>query len=178
MHGCILSHFNHIWLFVILWTVACQAPLSMGFSRQEYWSGLPCPPAGDLPDPGIEPMCLTSPALVANSLPLEPPGKPMSIHSLLILMGIKIFHLIEKTIELTLCFVFLPAWSTKYWFWIRSQRQLGETHLRDSILTESAGHGSLALQFLCPDSNAPSLAASQPPFRGHVGAGIEKRWRA
>ena len=48
----------------ILWTVACQAPLSMGFSRQEYWRGLPCPPSGDLPDPGTEPTPLNvSPAL-------------------------------------------------------------------------------------------------------------------
>ena len=51
----------------ILWTVARQTPLSMGFSRQEDWSGLPCPPPGDLPDPGIEPM---APALQAGSLPL------------------------------------------------------------------------------------------------------------
>ena len=50
--------------------VAYQAPLSRGFSRQEYWSGLPCPPPGDLPDPGIESMSLTSPALV-GSLPLS-----------------------------------------------------------------------------------------------------------
>ena len=49
-----------------LWTVACQAPLSMGFSRQEYWSRLPCPPPGDLPDPGIEPMSLMSPALAGG----------------------------------------------------------------------------------------------------------------
>ena len=49
-------------LLVTPWTVACQAPLSMGFSRQEYWSGLPCPPPGNLPDPGIEPVALTSPA--------------------------------------------------------------------------------------------------------------------
>ena len=47
----------------ILWTVACQAPLSMGFSRQEHWSGLPCPPPGDPPDPGIEPASLISPVL-------------------------------------------------------------------------------------------------------------------
>ena len=52
-----------VWLFVIRWTVAHQAPLSMGFSRQECWSGLPCPPPGDLPDPGIKPASLTSPAL-------------------------------------------------------------------------------------------------------------------
>ena len=56
-----------------VWTVACQAPLPMGFSRQEYLSGLPFPPPGDLPDPGIDP---GSPALQADSLPLEPPGKP------------------------------------------------------------------------------------------------------
>ena len=56
------------------WTIAHQTPLSMGFSRQEYWSGLPCPlPPGDLPDPGIKP---TTPALQADSLPTEPPGKP------------------------------------------------------------------------------------------------------
>ena len=49
-----------------LWTVACQAPLSMEFSRQEYWSGFPCPPPGDLPDPGIEPRSLMSPALAGR----------------------------------------------------------------------------------------------------------------
>ena len=54
------------------WTVACQAPLSMEFSRQEYWSGLPFPSPGDLPDPGIVP---GSPALQADSLLSEPPGK-------------------------------------------------------------------------------------------------------
>ena len=55
------------------WTVACQAPLSMEFSRQEYWSGLPCPAPGDLPNLGTEPR---SPALQVDSLPFEPPGKP------------------------------------------------------------------------------------------------------
>ena len=54
--------FSCVQLFAILWTAAHQAPLSMGFSRQEYWSGLPCPPSGDLPDPGIESMSLVSPA--------------------------------------------------------------------------------------------------------------------
>ena len=59
--------------FVTLWTIASQAPLSMEFARQEFWSGLPFPPPGDLADPGIEPR---SPALQADSLPSEPPGKP------------------------------------------------------------------------------------------------------
>ena len=58
-------------LFVIAWTVACQAPLTMEFSRQEYWSGLPCPPKGDLPNPGIEPRF---PTLQEDSLPTELPG--------------------------------------------------------------------------------------------------------
>ena len=62
--------------FATLWTVAGQAPLSMGFSRQEYWSGLPCPPPGDLPSPGTEPR---SPTLQADSLPSEPPEKPVAI---------------------------------------------------------------------------------------------------
>ena len=59
---------NHVQLFTTLWTVAHQAPLSMGFSRQEYWSGLPFPSPGDLPDPGIEPR---SPALQTDSLLTE-----------------------------------------------------------------------------------------------------------
>ena len=62
----VLSHLSCVQLFATLWTVAHQAPLSMGFSRQEYWSGLPCPPPGDLPDPEIEPMSLTSPALAGR----------------------------------------------------------------------------------------------------------------
>ena len=62
-------------LFATPWTVACQAPLSKGFSRQESWSGLPFPPPGDLPSPGIE---SGSPAIQADSLPYEPPGKPLN----------------------------------------------------------------------------------------------------
>ena len=64
---------SRVRLFPTPWTVARQAPLSNGFSRQEYWSGLPCPPPGDRPDPGIQP---GSPALSAESSPSEPPGKP------------------------------------------------------------------------------------------------------
>ena len=64
---------SRVRLFVIPWTVVHQVPLSMGFSRQEYWSGLPFPSPGDLPDPGIEPR---SPALQADALPSELPGKP------------------------------------------------------------------------------------------------------
>ena len=59
--------------FVNPWTVACQAPPSIRFSRQEYWTGFPCPPAGDLPDPGTEPV---SPALAGRFFATEPSGKP------------------------------------------------------------------------------------------------------
>ena len=52
--ACMLNCFSHVWFFVTLCTVASQAPLSLGFSRQEYWGGLPCPPPGALPDPEIE----------------------------------------------------------------------------------------------------------------------------
>ena len=75
----ITLYFNvvkRIWLFVTPWTVAHEAPLSMGFSWQEYWSGLPCPPPGDLPDPGIELRLLCLQYWQAGSLPLTPPGKP------------------------------------------------------------------------------------------------------
>ena len=64
--ACVLSRFSHVWLCVTLWTVALQAPLSMGFSRQGYWSGLPWPSPGDLPDPRIEPLSLMSPALAGE----------------------------------------------------------------------------------------------------------------
>ena len=70
---CSLSCFSRVQLFAILWTVACQAPLSMGFCRQEYWSGLSCPSPEDLPDPGTEPR---SPALQADSLLFGQTGKP------------------------------------------------------------------------------------------------------
>ena len=72
------------------WSVAHQAPLSMGFSRQEHWSGLPCPPLEDLPNPGIE-TATPSSVLQADSLPPEPPGKP-------------IFHNIVKTNLNDTCF--------------------------------------------------------------------------
>ena len=62
---------SRVWLFATPWTVADQPPPFMGFSRQEFWSGLPFPSPGDVPDPGIEPR---SPALQADSLPSEPPG--------------------------------------------------------------------------------------------------------
>ena len=70
-----LSCINCVQIFVILWTVDPQAPLFMGFFRQEYWRGMPCPSQGDLPNPGIEHISPASNVLVADSLPTELPEK-------------------------------------------------------------------------------------------------------
>ena len=67
---------SHVQRLATPWAVAYLAPLSMGFSRQEHWSGLPCPPPGDLLDPGIETTSLMSPALAPGFFTTEPPGKP------------------------------------------------------------------------------------------------------
>ena len=75
---------SHVQLFENPWIVAYQAPQSMGFSRQEYWSGLPFSSPGDLPDPGIEP---GSPALLADSLPPEPPGKSITKKKVMLLVS-------------------------------------------------------------------------------------------
>ena len=76
LHASVFSCFSHVWSFATLCTVAHQAPLSMGFSRQEYWSGLPCPPPGHLPDPGIKSMYAV---LQVDSLPLSQLGSPSEI---------------------------------------------------------------------------------------------------
>ena len=78
---------SRVSLFATLWTVVCQAPLSMGILQAEYWSGLPCPPPGDFPKPGIEPK---SPALQVDSLLTEPPEKPKNtgVGSLSLLQGV------------------------------------------------------------------------------------------
>ena len=81
---CVLSCLGHVQLFATPWTVACSAPLPMGFSRQDYWSGLPCSPSGDLPDPGIEPVSLLSWHWQVCSLSLAPSGTP---HKHFILQG-------------------------------------------------------------------------------------------
>ena len=73
--ACVLSHFSHVQLFETLWTVACQAPLSMRFSRQEYWSGLPCAPPEDLPDPGIKPVSYIS-CIAGRLYPLSDLRRP------------------------------------------------------------------------------------------------------
>ena len=79
VHACVFSRFSRVRLFETPFTVTLKAPLSMGFSRQEYWSGLPCPPPGNLPNPEIEPKSPGSPALLADSLLLIHLGSPTSM---------------------------------------------------------------------------------------------------
>ena len=74
-----MKSLSHVRLFVTSWTVAYQAPPSMEFSKQEYWSGLPFPSPGDLPKPGMEPGSST---LQADALPSEPPGKPHKVKAM------------------------------------------------------------------------------------------------
>ena len=86
MCACVLSHFRHVWFFVTPRTVARRAPLSVGFSRQEYWSGLPYPVSGDLLNPGIQPVSSASPALRVDSLPLSHRGSPKLVDAVLYLV--------------------------------------------------------------------------------------------
>ena len=79
-HACALRHFSRVRFFETPWTIARQVPLSMGFSRQGYLSGLSCPPLGDLPDPEIKPRFLASPALEGGFFTTKPP--PGSIAAL------------------------------------------------------------------------------------------------
>ena len=76
---CVSQRVSLVWLFETPWIIACQAPLPMEFSRQEYWSRLLFPSPGDLPNPGIKP---GSPALQVDCLPSEPPGKPWYNHTM------------------------------------------------------------------------------------------------
>ena len=85
--ACMLSRFSHVRLFATSWTVALQAPLSVGLSRQEYWSGLPSPPPGDLPDPGIKTLSLRSPALPGThqAFTTSTPWEALKCHATLLL---------------------------------------------------------------------------------------------
>ena len=78
-----LSHFSRVRLCASLWTVARQAPLSMGFSRQEYWSGLPFPSPGDRPNPGIEPTSLRSPVLAGRFFTASATWEALKLHGYL-----------------------------------------------------------------------------------------------
>ena len=102
---CTLSRSSHVPLFGTLWTIAHYAPLSMGFSRQEYWNGLPFPTPEDLLNPGMKPTTsFVSPSLQADSLPAEPSGKPFKYYKNLQEVS---FHFTPSTVFIILSYVLL-----------------------------------------------------------------------
>ena len=111
LSACVLIHLSCVQLFATLWTVAFQAPLSMGFSRQEYWSGYPCPPPGDFLSSEIEIMSLMSPALSGSLSILVPAGKPFPVYNFLISYNsasklILLIHFKDRELVLTKIFEF------------------------------------------------------------------------
>ena len=106
MCAYVLSCFSRIWLFETLWTAVCQAPLSMGFLREEHWSGLPFPFSRDLPDSGIEP---TSPALAGRFLIIEPPGKLQISNYNTGFQNLYFIKLLLKALIYIYIYIFLPS---------------------------------------------------------------------
>ena len=105
---------SHVWLFVTPWTVARQTPLSMGFTRQEYWSGLPCPSPGDLPDPGIEP---GSSALQPDTLLFEPLGKSWETYRLLFIYNRTLKNPFPVSLNIAISYppkLSLTSWNTMF----------------------------------------------------------------
>ena len=100
---CCAVHSCRVLLFATLWSVACQAPLSLEFPRQEHWSGLPFPPQGDLPDPGI-----ASPALSGRFFTIKSPGKPV-IHSFFFFFHIFPYGLSQAIGYSSLCYTVGPC---------------------------------------------------------------------
>ena len=109
---CTISCFSHVYLFATLCTVACQAPLSMGFSRQECWSRLPFPSSGDPPDPGMEPASLISPALAGRFFTTGPGVLKDFIFFFLIWTIFKVFI---EPVTILLLFYILTFWPWAMW---------------------------------------------------------------
>ena len=138
VHACMLSHFSCVRLFETLWTVASQAPLSIGFSRQEYWSRLPCPPPADLPDPRIEPTPLGSPAMAGRffttssiweALELYTSGFKLQLCQVLVDWTIlsNLFHIMKHVENYKICRL---HWSNQKRCWGQSSNSL-LTHSKD-----------------------------------------------
>ena len=117
-----LSHFSSVRLFVTIWTIAHQARLAMGFSRQEYWSGLSCPPPWHLSDPGIEPLSLESPALAGRFFTTSTTEKPW--HSWLLTPRAKSSYLESVWSSLTLLKVstFSGQFLSLKWYFLSSAK--------------------------------------------------------
>ena len=147
--ACVLSHCRRVGLFATLWAVAGQIPLPMGFSRQEYWSGLPCPPPGDLPDAGINPSCLCLGHWQTGSLPLTLPGEPYCGPGL----GNSEPASIPTNLPHLLSMLCMAPWNSRA-FWFRKEmnsschfQKLG-SDFRASSVPGASGEGWLFHRFL------------------------------
>ena len=110
------SRFSRVRLFATPWTVACQAPLSMGFSRQECWSELPFPPPGDLPNPGLEPVSFTSPALAGRFLTTSTSNLDLDVKGLLHTESHTESQLWAFSISIPIPYQYLENSKFKMWF--------------------------------------------------------------
>ena len=113
-----------VWLFVTPWTVAGQAPLSMGYSRQEYWSGLPFPSPRDLPNTGIKPR---SWVLQADSLTSEPPGKPKNVQ---ITVQLHSFHILARLCSKSFKLCFSSTWTENFQMYKLDLEKAGEAEIK------------------------------------------------
>ena len=108
VHSCVLSHFSNAWLFVTLWAVACQAPLSMGFSRQEYQSGLPCPPSGESSQPRDRTHISCGSYIAGGFFTTEPLKKPCIIQaSAQMVPWRRRLHALAQSVSQSQCFLLL-----------------------------------------------------------------------
>ena len=128
---CVLSHFSHVWLFVTPRTVACQAPLSVEFSRPEYWRGLPCPSPGDLLHPEIK---LVSPALAGGFSTAESPGKPQNVQTTVQLCS---FHMLAKLCSKSFKLGFSSTRTKKFQMYRLSFSKAEESEIKLPILVVS-----------------------------------------
>ena len=144
LHAIMLRRFSCVWLCETLWTVACQAPLSLGFSKPEYWSGLPCSPPGYIPNPGIEP---ASPVLAGGFFTTESSGKPKKIVKRNENQGLvtSLLLVVAQTVNN------LPAmWETWVWF----------LHLEDSLEKGTITYSSI-LAWRIPRTEEPGRIRSK-----------------
>ena len=155
---------SHVQLFATPWTIACQAPLSMGLSWQEYWSGLPFPPLGDLPDPWVKPVSPPSPTLVHGFFLTEPSGKShpntisaaLSISLVSILFRIHINYFSQRLdLEVELSFhkvtCGIPSWIIQNGpYWILAGGSLDPIQKGESIINKCKITNVLNVSFFVP----------------------------
>ena len=163
-----LGRFSHVQLFATLWTIVHQSPLSMGCSRQESWSGLPCPPPGDLPNPGIKPTSLISPALAGGffttSATWEAPFKEV--------MRVKSGHTGEALVQYKTCLYKRKRRRSLGHAKKRTSQGTYKRKLSTSQKSREAQGDSKNASTLILDLQPPELAENKLLFLSHPVCGI------